>query len=93
MKSGLRRVRCLLLVVELLMLIYRLRGELHAQLAEYLNVYVGQHDGGVDLAAPKFWKLCQGFFCGFIGGSAHAQGDKYLVGVETGVFAAHVFGL
>lgn len=93
MKSGLRRVRCLLLVVKLLMLIYRLRGELHTQLAEYLNIYVGQHDGGVDLAAPKFRKLCQGFFCGFIGGCAHAQGDKYLVGVETGVFAAHVFGL
>ncbi len=54
-----------------------------------LNTLISTSDNmtDVDLAAPKFWKLCQGFF-GFIGGALHAQGDKYLVGVEAGVFAS-----
>ena len=57
MKSGLRRVRCLLLVVKLLMLIYRLGSELHAQFVEYLDVHIGQHHRGVDLAAAEFREL------------------------------------
>ena len=63
------------------MLIYRLGSELHAQFVEYLDVHIGQHHRGVDLAAAELGKLGQSFFCGLVGGRAHAQGDEYLVGV------------
>ena len=93
MKSGLRRVRCLLLVVKLLMLIYRLRGELHTQLAEYLNIYVGQHDGGVDLAVFQLWKLLQGDLSIFIGSGTHGKCNQNLVGVQPRIFASEIINL
>ena len=59
-------------MIQLFMLIHRLRGQLYAQFFKDFNIHIRQHDGGVDLAAAELGKLGQSFFCGLVVCAARA---------------------
>ena len=82
-----------LLVIQLLVLVYRFGGQIHAKFFKGFDIHIGEHDGGVYLAALKLGKLSQGFFCNRIRGSAHGQGNENLVSMETGIFASEIGSL
>ena len=44
-------------MVQLFVLVNRFAGQLYAQLVEYLDIHIGEHHGGVNLAASELWQL------------------------------------
>ena len=64
------------LVVELFMLVNGFTGQLHAELLEHLNVHIGEHNRGVNLAAFQLWKLLHSLLCNLVGGCAGGESDE-----------------
>ena len=80
-------------MVQPLVLIHGLGGEIHAELVEDLDIDRGEHHRGVHLAAAELGELCQRQPGGFVRGSTHGECDENLVRVETGIVASQVIGL
>lgn len=77
-------------MIQLFGLVFRLTGEIDAQLAEYVFIYLGQDDGGVGLTAPELGKLIHSQLGSGIGGCADGKGDEDFIGVQTGIVVAQV---
>ena len=68
----------------------RFAGEVRAQFLIDLDVYLGEHDGGMDLAALEIRQLLQGASGIFVMTGLQRQGDEHLIRVEPGISAAQV---
>ena len=73
------------LVVELFMLVNGFTGQLHAELFEHLNVHIGEHNRGVNLAALQLWKLLHSLLCNLVGGCAGGESDEDFICMERGL--------
>ena len=74
----------------LLTLVSGFAGQVDTQALEGPLVYLGQDDGGVDIAATELAQLLHGIFCHGIGGGGDGQGDEGLVGMEPGIPVAQM---
>ena len=77
-----------LLKVQALALVLGLVADVDAQTLVELLVHIAEDHGEVGLAAPQPAELLLSLGGGGVGQGADTQGDKRLVGVETGIFVA-----
>ena len=70
-----------------------LGGYLASQTLKKLQIHIGEHHGGVYLAAFQFGKLLQGKLRGAAGSRTAGKRDQNLVSVETGISASQICGL
>ena len=80
-------------MIQSFILIHRFSSHLDSQPFELLDIYAGQHGGGVGLAALQLRKLLQGFLRIRVGSRAGGKGDQHLVCVQARIFAAQIFSL
>ena len=77
-------------MVELLGLVFWLKGDVHTQLLEKVRVYMGEDDRRMGLAAPQLVQLIDGIARHGIGHGADGQGDEQLVGMKPGIAVSQV---
>ena len=82
-----------LLVIQVVVFVGGLAGEVDAQLAEDTFVHRGQENRGVELTALELFQLRHSSAGIEVTACTDGQGDKNLVGVETGIHALHVIHL
>lgn len=81
-----------LLMIQLFRGIFRLAGEVYAELSEDSVVGLGKNDGRMRLAAAEIRKMLQ-CLCGMrVKAGAYSQSYQYLIGVEAGVMVAENLG-
>ena len=78
---------------QLLGLVFRLKGDVYAQLFEQILVHMGENDGGVGLTTLEIVQLFYGAAGHGIGHRTDGQGYEQLVGVETGIMISQMLYL
>ena len=82
-----------LLVIKLLGLMLRLKGDIDAQLFEQLLIHMGENNRGVSLAALELVQLFDGIACHGVCDRADGQGHQQFVSVQAGIAVAHMLNL
>ena len=72
-------------VIDFLILVARLAGQLEPQLIHDADIHLGEHDGSVHLAAAKFFQLLEGVRRIRVARRVHGERDQNLVGVKARV--------
>ena len=85
--------RCRIASVTILLFLHRIASQTTTQFLEDLTIYLREHHGCMYLTVTEFWKLCQGPTTILIVGGEHAEGNKHLVSMQTGVLATQIFNL
>ena len=80
-------------MIELLRLVVRLAGEVHAQALEHVLIDAGEDDGGVYVAAGEFGQRVHGLLGVGVSDGADRQGDEHFICVQARVVVAHVLDL
>ena len=77
---------------KLFRLVFGLGGEVNAELAEGVGIDLGKNYGRVHFRVTELGQHLHSLFCIRVACGGDSKCDKHLVGMQTGVMVAEVFG-